>query len=321
MKRAVDRIHNHSLGELSELLYQAWPGLSGKPSLGTIYSGGLSNVNIVGSCDGLDFVLKMPWTVTRSDKNPFEQLYRIADYVSQSGFGPRPLAIGQLNDEQKTPFIVFGYLEGAVYSSVDEMSFDQKRLLRKTHQEFTSLEPPGVPEFATPQAYVDSVFRAMTTCVGNYGPVSNWTQNSCEFFMGLHESVTAACDSVKQWSGGLMHGDLHEGNIVFSGEQVRFLDLEECALGSPFLDLAYLRVQQLPSHPVEVMTPLLADVEASTLRAYEPLALIFAISWTLEHLAYFDTGSVDSSLMQNYSQAAMREYADAKMKELKGYFS
>lgn len=274
-------------------------------------------MNIMGSSDGLTFVLKLPWTVSHSPGNPYEHLFRVSSHVSESNLGPRPLATGHLPDVERTPFIVFEHLRGVIRGSVHEMTVGQKSALRSAHERLSRLKPPEVIAHRTPHDYVASVFTRTARCREDHGPLSNTTRSCLDDFMGLQDAVDATSEHIVDWSGLFMHGDLHEGNIVFLGNEVRFLDLEDSAYGTPLLDLAYLRVQHLPPHSLDEMMQLLEGVDAGIVQTYEPLALIFAVSWTLERLTYLDSESVEPALMANSSQTAMRDYVKAKMKELK----
>jgi aminoglycoside phosphotransferase (APT) family kinase protein len=315
MNGAIEKIHNHSPDELAALVLEAWPGLEEPPQLECLSRSGFSNINIHARAGDLRFVLKLPLRSSLYSDNPYRSLYRIAAYVSQYGLGPGPLMTARLRDENRTPFIAFEFIDGMTPTAAYDFTHEQATLFSQGLKTLAGLKPPETRSCETARDYVEWQFSR----TANLPPIGT-AGSLLSKFVALQDDVLIAADRAEEWSGQFMHGDLHEGNIVFSEDGIVFLDFEECAHGEPLLDLAYLRVQRLPSNPADFI-PRIVGLREEAVKPYEPLALTFAISWTIQHLQYLESGLVDKSLAGNYTVSSMRSYAEAKIEELRGYLS
>jgi thiamine kinase-like enzyme len=113
-----------------------------------------------------------------------------------------------------------------------------------------------------------------------------------------------------------MHGDFHEANLVFTDDGARLVDFEYCAMGDSRLDLAYLRVQFEKSHPTNLVSSLAKNGDYNPISQFEPLALAFAIGWTLERLLLMDANKLESNAAKGLDPRQMRAYCRAKLDEL-----
>ena len=313
MNGAVGYVHGHTLEELALLLSDVWPEVRGTPRLIQVRDQGLSNVNIMGEVDSIRFVLKLPWVTGPSDMNRYLLLSEVSTHVSEHNLGPRALAQGNLRDAAHTPFIVLEHIDGMMIRSLGEVTAEQALALRSALDEFWTLTPSSARTHDSPHAYVERLLRALPSCPAESGELSGLVDG----FADMRNDLFRLCSDIEQWSGRLMHGDLHEGNIVFTRNGVRFLDLEECAYGEPMVDIAYLRVQNPSSHPAELMQETVGLVDMGAAHQYEPLALAFALSWTIEKLVALDSGLVEASLAERYPRKDMFDYTRVKLEELR----
>jgi hypothetical protein len=140
----LERVHGHTIKELEHLLQDTCDLFDSNMYLDHETLGGWSNINIRGHSENVDFVLKLPWSISLSGPTPYKRLYDISLYFNKLNMAALPLSMGRLSDVQETPFIIFEYVKGVIRDSVADTSSEEFRFLRNRLQFLSQQKPPGL---------------------------------------------------------------------------------------------------------------------------------------------------------------------------------
>lgn len=317
MKQNIKRIHGHSLEELSDLLFHSSDILEGGVSLDPISLGGWSNLNIHGHDSNIEFVLKLPWSTENNKTNPYAHLFKIGQFISKSGISPVPLDLGHLNDSKETPFILFEFVDGNVYNSLVDLSSVQVQSLKRSLRILTQLNPPNIPLYNSPSEYLIKIQKS----VENHEWLPRGSEEVTRMeqsFSSLYSDLLSTTDSYGEWSKLTMHGDLWVPNIVFRKQRAVLLDLEECAIGDPLYDIAYLleaSYKQEMEHNQHLVNPKIRDA----VNLLRPLALSYVVVWSIERLLSMESGIVEPSINTPFIRNEILSYAKMKLARLHSF--
>ncbi len=276
--------------------------------------GGWSNLNILITINGQKGVLRLPGLVTEFETNPFENEYALLSTLHTHGISPRPVFIGRLHNNMNTPFIIYEFVKGRVIGSFDEFSNAEKSLLKQSLSVLSQTHAPFVPFFKSASDYIDSLMNKISDVQLEISPHDPLLELIAELEVQLM-SIYSYINDI-EWRTGFMHGDLQENNIVFCKDRAVFLDFEFSAIGDPLLDIAYLHNQRFHSSVIdESLIPQGDSVERAS--DLVPLALAFAISWGIEHIAHYSNGLLEPNLMVHKTHENVVLYTKSKLKELK----
>jgi aminoglycoside phosphotransferase (APT) family kinase protein len=277
--------------------------------------GGWSNINIRGYSSGIDFVLKLPWSITSKDANHYESLNDIGQFFSKLSITARPLSSGALSNEKETPFIIFEYIEGVKHNSLLDFSVQDIRFLKDCLQILSSQKPPGLKRYKSPSDFLTSTH----SLVENHNGFSNSSQEVGQLidtFNEIYPEVLSDTDSLGSWQSSTMHGDLWVPNIILQSEKAILLDFEACVYGNQFYDLAYL-LESPASTSVEKLPGLLCPDEEDEVNNLRPLAVAFLIDWSLERLLSMESGLMEPNLSTMVSRSVVIDYVRTKISRIK----
>jgi aminoglycoside phosphotransferase (APT) family kinase protein len=308
------RIHGHTLVELEQLLRDACDIFDGDVFLKEQSLGGWSNINILGQSDGLDFVLKLPASVPPYETSLYKRLYTISLFLSKTGATTKPLIVGNLLDDADTPFIIFEYIDGATHQDLTTFSHYEMESLRRSLQVFSQQKPTGLTRYTSAHEYLTSIHEF----VGSHVPRSSCSREVDDLlamFRKISSRVLTYADSLGPWFLGLMHGDLWAPNIVFRKGTAVLLDLESCAYGSRFFDLAYLLEADAKASQ-DLPEGLVLPEEIEEVNRLRPPAVAYLILWSIERLLSMDAGLIEPILATQRIRSALTDYTRSKISRL-----
>ncbi len=315
MKPQVKIVHGHSLPELEDQVSRSLGGefdITIDPSL----LGGWSNITLLTYSQERTFVLKLPTTKGPFRSHPYTREYKVMDFLSRDGLCPKPVKIGRLNDEERTPFMVAEYAEGVVRSSLPEMTGDDLSNLRVALARLSALRPPGVKSYRQPSDYLSSITDVVKQSTQGATSLSPNLGRLLGSFERVVERVGDITDSSCVWSRRTMHGDLQESNVVIQPDRVVLIDLESCSIGEPLLDLAYLFSQDEGSILSIRHEVLSVSDELPIIENLRPLAVISAVGWSLQFLERLEAGLIEYTALAPNAGARVFRYVQDKMQYL-----
>ena len=314
-KRHIARVHGYTINELEHFLLHACSIFDGDVSLDQHMLGGWSNINIRGQSNELDFVLKLPSTVSPYDINQYSHLFENSLYFSKLGITARPLAKGQLFDASGMPFIIFEYIDGTIHDSLTDFSDHEISTLKDCLEIVSLQKPPGIKQYKSASNHVTNVYARVETHVGLHD-ASQEVAALVDLFEKMYPEVVSFTDTLEPWSLSLMHGDLWIPNIIFHSRQVTLLDFEDCAHGNHLYDLAFLLETQVSSSEKKISGIVRSD-ELDEVNDLRVVALSYIINWSLERLLSMESGLVEQNLSTEESRSAVIGYTRSKITRLR----
>ena len=310
------KVHGHSIEELSYLLQSSSDIFDSAITLDSNLLGGWSNINLHGYSSGVEFVLKLPWSVERIETNPYNQQYDLAQYFSRLEIAASPLEVGRLQDSLGTPFYVVEYIKGITHSSVSDVSADEILSLKKSHQILKKEKPPGIPRYKSPNSYLDAIRSLVEE--------HEWLPRASAKLLELRSQyelflpgVIASNEKIGPWLGDTMHGDLWIPNVVFRPEQnAIFLDFEACTIGDSRYDLAYL-LEAHENSSLDNLSNLLGGEDVDLVNSLRPLVLACVIDWSIARLLSMESGIVEPNLSSKRIRTNMIRYISSKTERLR----
>ena len=318
-KRQIEQVHGHTIDELENLLLDACNIFDRDLSLKRNVLGGWSSINIRGQSKELDFVLKLPCSVSPYDVNPYNHLYDISLHFNKLGIASQPIVKGQLADTNGTPFIIFEYVDGIIHDSLTEFSDNEISNLKNCLDTIAHEKPPGLKRYKSPTDHVRFWYSLVKDHVG----LSNASQEVgalVDTFNELYPDVLSHSDSLDPWAQSLMHGDLWIPNIIFQSGRVRLLDFEDSAFGNHLYDLAFLL--ETPVSTTENISPgIVRSEEMDEVNDLRPVAVSYIINWSLERLFSMESGLIEPNLSTEESKSAIIGYTRGKISRLRTILS
>lgn len=314
-KRQLARVHGHSVTELEHLLQDACDLFDGAVSLEREALGGWSNINIRGHSKGIDFVLKLPWSLSSHDTRPYKHLNDISLFFNKLGIAALPLSMGQLSDTMETPFIIFEYIDGVIHDSLTEFTPQEITSLKDCLQILSLQKPPGLKRYKSPSDHLTTAY----VLVENHEGLSNRSQEVAvliDSFNEIYPNVLSYADSLDVWVPSIMHGDLWIPNIILESGKVTLLDFEACAYGTPLYDLAYF-LETLVSASYAKLPGLLNPEDVDEVNSLRPLVVAFLVNWSLERLLSMESGLVEPNISSPVRRSAVIGYTRSKITRLK----
>jgi aminoglycoside phosphotransferase (APT) family kinase protein len=310
----VTRIHGHTIVELEQLLRDACDFFDGDVVLKEQSLGGWSNINVLGQSDGIDFVLKIPASIPPYKTSHYNRLFATSSFLGKTGVTTKPLAVGKISDDVDTPFIIFEYIDGVIHENLADFSQNEKESLRKSLQILSQQKPPGLTRYTSAHEYLTSVHGLVESHI-HRSRCSQEVNELLSTFRKVYSRVLAYTDLLEPWSLGLMHGDLWAPNIVFRKGTVVLLDLESCAYGSCFFDLAYLLEADAKASQ-NLAKGLVSREEIEDVNGLRPPVIAYLILWSLERLLTMEAGLLDPSLTAQRIRTALIDYTRSKISRL-----
>jgi aminoglycoside phosphotransferase (APT) family kinase protein len=278
--------------------------------------GGWSNINIRGKSSELEFVLKLPWSMTKFDQNPYTRLYELGLYFSRLDLTPQPIEIGRLSDSSRTPFYLVEYVDGTTYSAITETSENEILSLKESLRILKKQKPSGIATYRSPSDYLLVSHKQ----VENHSwlhQASEVTRVLVDKYESLLSRLKDKTDTLGHWSGNVMHGDLWMPNIVFRPDKKAILlDFEACAFGDSRYDLAYLLETHEDSTSVSIPA-LIQDEDINLVNSLRPLVLAYIIDWSLARLLSMESGIVEPNLNTATLRIQILGYVKEKIARLK----
>ncbi len=316
MNQNVGTVHGHTLEELSILLRDSTNIFDSEITLDSLLLGGWSNLNLRGRSAGIEFVLKLPWSVEHLEINPYEQLFALAQYLSRSDIAAHPLDVGRLPTAVETPFYIVEYIEGTTYSSFSDVTTDDLVSLNISHKILREERPPGLPRYDSPNKYLNAI-RSLVLNHEWLPKASEETRELLSHYESQLQGVISVNESIGSWSGDTMHGDLWIPNVVFrSGQKPVFLDLEACTTGDSRYDLAYL-LEAHENGSFSNIASLLETADVDLVHSLRPLVLACVIDWSIARLLSMESGIVEPNLNSKRIRTAILRYVHDKIGRLK----
>jgi thiamine kinase-like enzyme len=315
MKRQLAMVHGHKMTELEHLLQDACVLFDDDVSLACDSLGGWSNINIRGHSTGIDFVLKLPWTISSHDISFYRHLNDISLLFNKQGIAALPLSMGNLSDTLETPFIIFEYIDGVTHDTLLEFAPHEIKLLKQTFQILSQQNPPNLKRYKSPSDHLTTAYAL----VENHEGFSNSSQEVAvliDSFNEIYPEVLSYTDSLGVWRPTIMHGDLWAPNIVLHSGKAVLLDFEACAYGSSLYDFAYL-LETPVIESVDKLVGLLSPDDADGVNSLRPLVVSFLVTWSLERLMSMESGLVEPNLSTTESKSAIIGYVRSKISRLK----
>ncbi len=312
-KRQLVCVHGHTIKELERLLQDACALFDESVTLEINALGGWSNINIRGYSGEIDFVLKLPWTISSHSIEPYKKLFDISLFFNRHELGPLPLSIGKLSDSKETPFIIFEYVAGVIHSSLTDFSVDELAAVNKCLHHFSQQKPPGLTLYESASDYIATAHDQ----VDNHEGLSSCSQELADLHNSLsklYPEVLSYADSLGKWTQSLMHGDLWVPNIVLQSDKVILLDFEAAAYGHRLYDMAYLL--ETPSIPETKTFGLISPDEIDRVNKLRPIALAYVVEWSLERLLSVESNLVEPNLATKESWSAVMGYTRSKISRL-----
>lgn len=316
----VTKIHGHTLPTLERLLHESCDILDSDVSLNREILGGWSNINIRGSSNGLEFVLKLPGIIKKHEINPYERLNRIYRNLNDINITASPIAIGRLHDSPETPFFLLSFISGKTYDSLNEVSLEELRALKKSLELLSRQKSLDLPKYDGPLDYL-ATFHHRAITHSNQSKTSGEILELVSSSSTLYPSIETEINSIPSWSGKVMHGDLWMPNIIFQkGRKCILLDLESCAYGEPLYDLAYL-LEASEGHSIDRFLFSEFNDDIDVIHNYRPLALEYVIDWCIERLVLMEAGMIEPNLNHPDTRQLVINYAKEKITRLKSLLS
>ena len=313
--RQLMHVHGHTIMELELLLQDACDLFDEVVKLESNALGGWSNINIRGHSDEIDFVLKLPSTISSHSIQPYKKLYNICLFLNHHGIAPQPLSFGRLSDSAETPFIIFEYVRGHIHETLAEFSSNEIEALKECLQILAQQKPPGFKRYNSASDYLLTAHALVENHEG-FHKSSQELHDLINSFVRLYPEVLSYTNSLDEWSQSLMHGDLWVPNIVLQSGKVILLDFENASYGCQQYDIAYLF--EAPSNtPEEQPLGLLSPHEVDEVNSLRPLALAYIIEWSLERLLSVESKLIEPNLATRDSWLAVVGYTRSKISRLK----
>jgi aminoglycoside phosphotransferase (APT) family kinase protein len=311
MKRPISKIHGHSLEDMQNLLCDTCECIEKGVVLCSTSIGGWSNINIRGTSQELEFVLKVPWSIMHYDTNPYSKLFALLTYLSKFKLTEPPIAFGRLPDKNETPYMILPYVKGKIYSSIEDATREELLALKDTLHRLSLQKPPGLKKYTTPSEYMIEINdrisrnRFLSSC-------SKAVESLIHSFQKQYTKLSSDVEALGTWSGILMHGDLWEPNILFQNGRITLLDFESCSYGDPLFDLAYL-LEAADRPPMTEPPFLLSSENRNLVKSYRPIALMALVNWSLERLLFMDAGQVEENINTSEIRDNIVRYTSAKL--------
>lgn len=215
----------------------------------TPLTGGTQNILIRLTRDGRDYILRRPPPSPRAESH--EVMRREARVLEglRSSAVPHPGLIANEPDERKLgyAFILMEPVEG-FNPSEGLPRFHAHDPAIRTRMGLSYIDAlaalaefdADLPGFGQPDGFLDRQVERWRAQLDSYGRVAAWP--------GLRCGVDAVADWLdrnrpKDYHPGLIHGDCHLGNTMFShdsGELAALIDWELATMGDPRLDLGWV---------------------------------------------------------------------------------
>jgi aminoglycoside phosphotransferase (APT) family kinase protein len=314
-ERHIERVHGYTIKELEHVLLDVCEIFDDTISLEYNTLGGWSNINIRGQSNDLDFVLKLPCSISPLDGNLYNQLFDISLHFNKLGIAARPLAKGQLSDTNATPFIIFEYIDGIIHDSLTDFSDHEALLLKDCLDLILIQKIPHLRRYKSPSDHVTSWFSLVENHVG-LADVSQEVGTLIDKMKKMSPDILSFVDSLGVWTPTLMHGDLWIPNIVFQTGKVILLDFEDSAYGNHLYDLAFLL--ETPN-AVSEKTPsgIIRSDEMEEVNDLRVVAVSYIVNWSLDRLLSMESGLVEPNLSSEESRSAIIGYTRGKISRLK----
>ncbi len=177
--------------------------------------------------------------------------HALIEHLRRASF-PVPRPIQPL--DSKTPFVrlnghtyeVFEYVEGAHYDSSLEQTMQAGRMLARFHIAAAGLRTDQRLRHGGyhNSASVRGGLNAVPTRIASHDSVVGREAELLGIVQELFERYDEAASLVERlgyqrWSAGIVHGDWHPGNLLFSGQRVRaVLDFDAVRVAPVVLDVA-----------------------------------------------------------------------------------
>ena len=309
------RTHGHTIVELEQLLRDACDFFDGDVILKEQSLGGWSNINVLGQSDGIDFVLKVPALVPPYETSHYNRLFATSLFLGKTGVTAKPLAVGKLSDDADTPFIIFEYVDGVIHEDLADFTLSELESLRRSLLIFSQQRPPGLIRHTSAHEYLTSIHE-ITENHTHRSRCSREVDDLLASFGEIYPSVLTYTDSLRTWPSELMHGDLWAPNIVFRKGTAILLDLESCAYGSRFFDLAYL-IEADAGASQDLPEGLVLPEETEEVNRLRPPLIAYLILWSLERLLSMEAGLLEPSLTTKRIRSALIDYILSKITRLR----
>ena len=307
----IRAVHDHSLEELRALLADELGVAVISMVLEPTLLGGWTNINLRMKILASSYTLKLPGRVDFGPSHsPFQYEYDIQKRVAEAGLSPKPYTIGRLSDRKETPFVVYEYAEGLILSDIREFEETHRELLSGALTRLRTLQPQKSHLFTKTSDYIEAIGKGISS-----SPTPD-LNSLIERSLKCKELLFEQCTDAKPWSGVLMHGDLQTSNVLLQEDSAIFLDLESCARGNSFFDLAYLLVQSPESRPLNDIRGLYSKSDGIHIEHLIPVALYAVICWTLSRLLCIERGVMEENLVPLHNRQAMTNYISTKLIEL-----
>jgi aminoglycoside phosphotransferase (APT) family kinase protein len=314
MKYPVANIHGNTLEEIQNLLLGSCELIQNDIVLDATSLGGWSNINIRGISQGHEFILKLPWSVSHYDVNPYSKLYGLLNYLSRSKLTAAPISFGRLSDRNETPFILLHYFDGRTYASIANVSRAQLQALKNTLHLLSLQKPPGLRKYVSPYDYLIEIYDEIGFN-NTLARISREVQTLVRVFHEQYTRLMPRVEALGVWSGKVMHGDLWEPNMLFDNGKVILLDFESCCYGDPIYDLAYLL--EASDNPPTDNNPLSLNTDQRNhVTNYRLVALLSLIGWSLNRLLVMNAGLVEKNLNTPEIKDSIAKYTRAKISRL-----
>lgn len=318
MKLQVAKVHGHTIPKLQELVNDACKDLGLPLTLDTTLLGGWSSIALLLFSKDSKYVLKLPGLVETYPANPFEEEFRVGQYLAKERICPTPMKVGRLKDSNYTPFIVHGFVNGYTCASLEETSPNDFAMLGTTLTRLSQLKIPNIMAYPSPSEYMDYIMGRMEPFNEHTSEISKDLRKRIEVLQEYARDLGEYFDEAITWTRKPMHADLQESNIVYQSGKAWLLDIGSFCIGEPLYDVAYLFDQspdmQVPQYPVELLvnSDMIKNVES-----LRPLALISVIEWSLEYLCNYELRRIEENLSSKSNAQAVRFYIDSKIEILR----
>lgn len=314
MRHPIGLIHGHTTEQLQHLLYNSCPLIGADVVLDSTIIGGWSNINIRGVSHECEFVIKLPWSIRQFADNPYSRLHNLLTFLHKSAITTSPLAVGRLNDKNETPFMLLKYSRGKARSSISDFSADELLSLKDTLHRLSLQRPPGLRQYKTPLDYLmelhDRIAYHETLSVSRPK-----VPNLLSAFSKQYARLCPRVETLDEWSGTTMHGDLWEPNILLQERRAILLDMESCSYGDPIFDLAYL-LEASDNLPLKEPPLLLYGDTIERVNPLRDVALMSVISWSLDRLLFMDAGFAEPCFNSTAIRADIIGYVRTKLSRL-----
>ncbi|MGY5876874.1 MAG: aminoglycoside phosphotransferase family protein [Candidatus Thorarchaeota archaeon] len=309
----ITEVHGHSVSELAELLRNSWDVSKTDCMLNSVTLGGWTSFNILVESKGARYVLKLPAIIGHHEANPYRYQFNAASQISREGLCPRPVEIGRFSNRNETPYCIYEYVEGQVRPSISSFSQDDLHEISSHLSRLSNLNPTDLKAFSKPSDYLSHIVQNTKSVAEMSTSQSTLLRTSLDKLVSTLD-YTDEIDSNTKWSSKLMHGDLHESNIVFRADGLYFLDLEACCYGEPLYDFSYILIESDEDDSSSDLESLKASqMDSETSWALDILATVSVTAWTIERLLYIEADRVDPLLASVETRNAMFGYLNAKL--------